>query len=141
MFVQQAQIASKQRYVGATELEDAQILATTVAIVPTKNPLITQKDDLQKLVTAVSSQTGRYIVVMDTQQMILAGTIPANVGKKYVYGNNVGLQTLKDGVSRRFIETSMDYPRGIEAAIAPVRDTSGTIVGAVLMSASKIFAQ
>lgn len=138
-FVNQAAIASKQRYVGADATEDGQMLATTIANVPTGKVLWTDKESLQKLVSLLSHQTGRDIVVEDTHQIIQADTVAGNVGKLYTFGANIDLQTMKDGKPRRFTERSTDYPGGIDEVVVAVKDASGTTVGAVIMSTSHIF--
>ena len=138
-FAHQAAIASKQQYVGADATEDGQMLATTIANVPTSKPLFTDKTNLQTLVSLLSHQTGRDIVVEDTHQTILADAIVANVGTLYTYTNNADLQTMKDGKPRRFTEKSKDYPAGIDEVVVPVKNVNGAIVGAVIMSTSHIF--
>lgn len=138
-FANQAAIASKQRYVGADATEDAQMLATMVANVPSGKVLFSDKENLEKTVSLLSRQTGRDIVVMDAHQMILADTIAANAGKVYTYANNLDLATMRDGQPRRFMEESTDYPNGVDEVVVPVKDGSGKIVGAVIMSTSHIF--
>lgn len=138
-FANQAAMASKQQYIGADATEDGMMLATTIASVPTEKVLWSDKANLQKLVSLLSHQTGRDMVVEDTHQIILADTIPANVGKLYTYANNADLQTMKDGKARRFTEKSNDYPGGVDEVVVAVKDGSGKIVGAVIMSTSHIF--
>ncbi len=138
-FAQQAAMASKQQYIGADATEDAQMLATTIVNVPTGKVLWTDKESLQKLVSLLSHQTGRDIVVEDTHQFVLADTLPANVGKMYTNGGNADLQTIKDGKPRRFTEKSPDYPAGVDEVVVPVKDSNGVTVGAVIMSTSHIF--
>lgn len=138
-FANQAAIASKQRYIGADATEDAQMLATTLANVPAGKVLFDDKENLQRVVSLLSRQTGRDIVVMDTHQTILADSIAANVGKTYAFGNGVDLATIKDGQPRRFMEESTDYPGGVDEVVVAVKDSAGKIVGAVIMSTSHIF--
>lgn len=139
-FANQAAIASKQRYVGADAVEDAQMLATTLASVPSGKVLWADKDNLQQLVNALSKQTVRNIVVEDSHQMTLASTIAGNVGKSYKPGPDADVQTMKDGKPRRFTERNTDYPFGVDEVVVPVRDSAnGAIVGAVVMSTSHIF--
>lgn len=138
-FANQAAMASKQQYVGADATEDGQMLATTLVNVPTAKPLWSSKQDMQTLVSLLSHQTGRDIVVEDTHQTILADTIPANVGTTYSFANNMDLQTMRDGKSRRFTEKSKDYPTGEDEVVVVVKDNLGVTVGAVIMSTSHIF--
>lgn len=132
----QAAIASKQRYVGADATEDASMLATTFVSVPN---LWTDKVSMQKVVSLLSHQTGRDIVVEDMHQTILADTIVGNDGKMYTFAQNADLQTMKDGRVRRFMGRSSDYPNGLDEVIVPVKDSTGATVGAVVMSTSHIF--
>lgn len=138
-FVAQGEIASKLRYVGAASTEDAQLVATTIGTVPSTKPLYTDKSELEKYVATLAHETGRDIVVLDTHEMILADSIPSNIGKTYTYANGQDLQTMKDGQPRDFKERSHDYPDEIEEIVVPVKSSTGTIVGALIMSTSHIF--
>lgn len=141
-FANQAAIASKQRYVGADAIEDAQMLATTLTTLPaagSNTTLWTDKDNMQKLVGVLSRNMTRDIVVEDIHQTILADTFSANVGKTYTYGGGMDKQTIADGKPRRFTEHSADYPMGVDEVVVPVKNGSGAVVGAVIMSTSRIF--
>lgn len=139
-FANQAAIASKQRYVGAGAVEDAQMLATTLSTVPSgKDVLFNDKENMQKLVGVLSRQMTRDIVVEDVHQTILADTFSANVGKTYTYGGGMDKQTIADGKARRFTEHSSDYPMGVDEVVVPVKNGSGAVVGAVIMSTSHVF--
>ena len=138
-YANQAAIASKQKYVGADATEDAQMLSTTIANVPSGKVLLSDPTDLQRVVTLLSRQTGRDIVVLNANQVILADSIAANVGKTYAYGNGVDVATMRDGQPRRFTQESVDYPSGIDEVVVPVKNANGGIIGAVIMSTSHIF--
>lgn len=139
LFVYQAEIATKQKFVGADATEDAKMAATTVGLVPSSKPLLSDKKELQNYVTALSKLTNRDIVVMDKGEMILADTMSGNVGKVYTFSSDADRETLKDGLPRRFTEVSKDYPSGIDEVVVPIKDATGTIVGALIMSTSAIF--
>jgi hypothetical protein len=138
-FADQAAIASKQRYVGADAVEDASALATTIATIPAEKPLFSDKLNLQKLVTSLSQQMTRHIIVEDTHQMILADSISSDIGKLYSSGLGNDAKTLKDGQVRRFTEHSSDYPMGVDEVVVPMKSSNGSIEGAVIMSTSRIF--
>lgn len=138
-FANQAAIASKQKYVGADATEDGAMLATAIANVPSGKVLFDDKANLQRVVALLSRQTGRDIVVMNTNQVILADSIAENVGKTYAYGHGMDIATMRDGQPRRFTEESTDYPNGVDEVVVPVRDATGKIIGAVIMSTSHIF--
>jgi len=135
-FANQAAIASKERFVGADATEDASMLATTLVSAPN---LWTDKVSMQKVVSLLSRQTGRDIVVEDMHQTILADTIAQNDGKMYTFAQNADLQTMKDGKARRFMGRSSDYPNGLDEVVVSVKDATGATIGAVVMSTSHIF--
>lgn len=138
-FANNAAIASKQKYVGADATEDAQMFATTIANVPAEKVLFDDKANLQRAVALLSRQTGRAIVVMNISEVIVADSIAGNVGKTYAYGHGMDVATMRDGQPRRFTEESVDYPSGVDEVVVPVKDATGKIVGAVVMSTSHIF--
>ncbi len=139
LFVYQAEVATKQRYVGADATEDAQMVAATIASVPSDKSLFSNKKELENYVTVVSKTAKRDVVVMDKNATILADTKAANIGRLYVFPDNAN-NTLQDGNPRRFTELSNDYPSGIDEVVVPVKNSAGEIVGAVVMSTSNIFA-
>ncbi len=131
MNAQQQPVGSVSDYAG--------ILATTVAGYPQGQPLYTQPAALQQYVVALSKQLHRDIVVMDPTRKILADTVAANVGGKYSYdGNGEVNQVLQDGVSRSFVETSVDYPVGMSEVAVVMKDASNHIVGIVLVSSATV---
>lgn len=139
-FANQAAIASKQRYVGADTTEDAYMLSATLTAVPASKPLWLDKDNMQKLVDTLSKQTGRNIVVEDTTRLILAASVPTTIGKVYSYGGigaNFDLQTMQDGKPRRYIDRNNN--NYFDEVVVQVKDSTGTTVGAVIMSTSHIF--
>ncbi len=139
-FVNQAMIASKQKYVGADATEDAQMFATTIGTVSLGKTFLYQDGvGLERLVSDLSTQTKRHIVVLDIHQKILADTFTSNVGKLYTAAENQDLETMRDGKPRRFIEQDMNYLGGIDEVVVPLKDTTGNVVGAVVMSTSQIF--
>lgn len=130
-----------KKHDSMNSVEDAKILAFTISTLPTVNlPLFKQIGQLQMYVSEVSTQTGRDIVVVDKDKVILADTISANIGEVYAEdkGGEIG-KTMFDGVPRSFLEKSTDYPNGINQTVVQIKDKSGTIVGAFIISSSNIF--
>lgn len=130
-----------KKYDALNSQEDGKILAFTISTLPSLNlPLFKQIEQLQTYVSGYSTQTGRDVVVVDKDKVILADTIPGNIGDVYAEdkAGEVG-KTMFDGVPREFLEKSMDYPNGINQTVVQVKDKSGTIVGAVIISSSHIF--
>jgi PAS domain S-box-containing protein len=74
------------------------------------------------------------VLVVDTDKKIIADAIPENSGKIYEHDtqDEVG-KTLRDGVTRTFIETCDDYPQGIERIVVPLINEAGKTVGALVM--------
>ncbi len=94
--------------------------------------------DLQNYVSMTGKQLNRDIVVVDTNKKILADTVPANVGKMYVYDmDGQIMMTLKDGYTRSFVEKSSDYPNGLDEVVVPLKDGS-KIVGVVILSSDTL---
>jgi hypothetical protein len=79
------------------------------------------------------------IVVIDTNLKVVADTIAANVGT--VFAEDAGkevAQTIKDGQPRTFVEKGKDYPQGLRQRVFAIKDGTGKIVGAVVVSADLI---
>ncbi len=119
--------------------EDAAVVAMTIGQFPSAEPLFKSKD-LQNYVANYSKQTHRDLVVLDTNKMILADTIPQNVGKKYGEDKDGEIaKTIFDGQERSFNEMSADYPNGLNQAVVALKDVAGKTVGAVVLSTSPLF--
>lgn len=97
-------------------------------------PIYTHPQNLQEYVKDFHEIVKLDLVVVDRNKKILADAISHNVGTifNHAQGNEVG-QTIKDGVTRRFIEKSPDYPEGIKQLVIPLKSEQGEILGAVVM--------
>ncbi|MBM2623686.1 EAL domain-containing protein [Actinoplanes sp. LDG1-06] len=84
----------------------------------------------------------RDIVVVDTGKRILADAVPENAGMPFDHdlGNEVG-RTIADGRSRVFVETSVDYPEGIQQVVVPVIGEGGSTLGAVILEYTPLYEQ
>ena len=81
----------------------------------------------------------RDIEVVDTNKIILADVIPEDVGSRLdVDSDNEVGKTIADGKPRSFVETSDDYPDGIEQLAVPLVDDSGLTRGAVVLEYTPI---
>ena len=95
---------------------------------------------MQEAVMRLHETQGRDVVLMDTQQTILADAIPSNTGKNYVQDpNDEAGSTLRDGKVRTFIETSADYPAGIQQIVVPIKAKSGRTIGAVVLEFAPLY--
>lgn len=138
MYVYSAQVAEKQRLLGADSVEDADMLATTL-MYPQTASLLSQKAELQNLVSTLSKQTKRDIVVMDMHKVILADSVSSSAGKIYSFDPNKEVEkTLTDGNPRSFVEKSSDYPSGVNETVVALKDTKGSVVGALILSYSTL---
>lgn len=135
--VQSLQSMDHQRSMNSGD--DAALIATTVGSFPGINPLYKQPKEVAAYVVSVAKQTRRDIVVVDTKKMILGDAIAANIGKKFAEDKAGEInKTLTDGITRVFVEQSTDYPQGIHQTVVPVKNSTGAIVGAVVISSEVV---
>ncbi len=138
-YVVQSQNMTRQ-YKVLNSIEDGQMIATTIVSVPANNPILKQPAPLEEYIQGLSRQTGRDIVVVDTTKKILADSIAANVGTVYTYDSKGEIKhAFETGLPQTFNEKSVDYPNGIEQTVIPFKDLKGTVVGAIIISNSRIF--
>lgn len=118
--------------------EEAAIVASTITAFPSPNaPLYKNQAQLQQYISSLRKGFKRDIVVMDKEKKILADAIPSNSGQIYKDDSNGEVtQTISTGKAHAFVEKSKDYPKGILEVVLPLRDTTGTIVGAIMISAT-----
>lgn len=102
--------------------------------------LLNQPKQLQTYVQTVSSNIKKDVVVTNTKEMILADTVPENIGTEYTEDEGEELlDTIKDGKTRTFVEKGADYPKGISQTVIAIKDSQGVIVGAVILSNFSIY--
>ncbi|MGH7245610.1 MAG: hypothetical protein ACREGI_01605 [Candidatus Levyibacteriota bacterium] len=134
-FTQATMWENAQQQPQSTVSDYATIIATTVSANAATNVTYLGSVDMQNYVAMLSKELKRDIVVMDTKQKILADTVVINKGTVYSYDkNHEAGQTLKDGVTRSFLETSNDYPQGVWETVVPMKNKSNEITGAVIVS-------
>jgi hypothetical protein len=94
----------------------------------------------QAVITEFHKSEERDIVLMDTNQTVLADANPASVGENYVEDrkDEVG-QTIKDGQVRTFIELNSEHPQGINQIAAPVKNKSGQTIGAIILEYTPLY--
>ena len=136
----QSEMWQQQNQQPIGQIDDyALILATTIGQYPQNQTIFTQPLQLENYIATLSQSLKRDIVVVDTNRKILADTVVANMGSKYSMDTHDEVeQTLEDGKTRSFIETSPDYPQGITEVVVAIRNDKNTIIGALLISQSQI---
>jgi len=113
-------------YPTTDALNNASIIATTVIEFPDGNALWNQPKLLQNYVDVISKKTGRDVVVIDVNGVILADTVSDNVGQKWAQDKEGEVMlTIMDRKPRSF---------GLMQVVLPVIDDSGKTFGAVVLS-------
>jgi PAS domain S-box-containing protein len=94
----------------------------------------------QEIITKLNQAEGRDVVLMDTNQLILADAVASDIGKifKGDTGDEVGA-TLKDQRARIFIEISSDSLLPIKQIVVPAQDHSGHVIGAVVLEYTPLY--
>ncbi|MHB8580784.1 MAG: PAS domain S-box protein [Ignavibacteriaceae bacterium] len=112
-------------------------IALTIGRETEKNktlPMFYNKETLEDYIQDVHSIQKLDIVVVDTDNTIVADVIKSEIGKKYTYDkNNEVLLTMKDDSDRTFKEISSDYPQGILLYVHTIKNENGKTLGAVLI--------
>jgi len=137
------QSMDKTRELKSTDsAEDGQVIASTIVSIPAGNPMLKEPAALEAYIETLSRKTGRDIVVTDNKKKILADTVSTNVGSTYSGDKNGEVSsTIADGQARDFVENSADYPSGIAETVTSFKDLRGSVVGAIIISNSKIFGE
>jgi len=114
--------------------EEANVIVHSLTTQVAGKPLY-KSTDLQSYVMNLSKQLNRDVVVVDTNKKILADTVGGNVGKTFMEDTEGQVaNTIKDGMTRGFVETSKDYPKGLNQVVVALKESGGKIVGAVILS-------
>jgi len=90
---------------------------------------------LKNSINLIGKTLKKDVVVVDTNQIILADRVAMEVGTKFNHdkNNEVG-KTLKDGVSRTFTEISPAYPNGIKLKVKAIyKKDKKDIIGALIL--------
>lgn len=97
-------------------------------------PLFADPVALQGYISDFKAIKKNSLTVVNRNKKIIGGVIPGDVGKVYAHdaNNQVG-RTIRDGVTRTFIEKSPEYPQGIHTIVVPLKMEQGRTNGAVIM--------
>ncbi|HET7142432.1 MAG TPA: GAF domain-containing protein, partial [Anaerolineales bacterium] len=125
-------LAIRQQFSAAeqTAVAEAGRVAETLGGVVVRNQV-----ELQELIQQFHEKQQREARVIDLNQRILASIIPESIGTIYDADQHDEVTaTLTDGQSRAFLETSAEYPQGLNLVVVPVKDEQTSIItGAVLL--------
>jgi signal transduction histidine kinase/CheY-like chemotaxis protein len=94
----------------------------------------------QEIVTKLHRTQGRDVVLIDTNQLVLADADPSEIGQTFTQdpGDEVGA-TIKDRQVRTFIERGENHPGGIKQIVVPVESASGHVIGAVILEYTPLY--
>jgi diguanylate cyclase (GGDEF)-like protein len=97
-------------------------------------PLFADPVALQGYISDFKAIKKNSITVVNRNKKIIGGVISGDVGKMYAHdaNNQVG-RTIRDGMTRTFMEKSPENPQGIHTIVVPLKMEQGRINGAVIM--------
>ncbi|MBD2166504.1 HAMP domain-containing protein [Calothrix membranacea FACHB-236] len=95
---------------------------------------------LQNHVLALHNQRQRDLEIVDRNKIILADVVTEDIGTRLDHdlNNEVG-QTIQDGITRTYIETSPEYPKGIYLIAVPFKTSQGETIGAVILEYTPLY--
>jgi signal transduction histidine kinase len=96
--------------------------------------------DLQNHVQSLHKQRQRDVEIVDRNKIILADVVEEDIGKRLDHdrNNEVG-KTLHDGIPRTYIESSPEYPNGIQLIVVAFKTSKGEIIGAVILEYTPLY--
>jgi PAS domain S-box-containing protein len=94
----------------------------------------------QEMVAKLRETQGRNVVLIDSNQKILADALPSRIGKSFAEDadNAVGA-TIRDRQVRTFVKVSQQFPAGIKQIVVPVEGESGRVIGAVVLEYTPLY--
>jgi len=96
----------------------------------------------QEIVAKLHETQSRDVVLMDTNQLVLADADPSEIGNLFTQdpGDEVGA-TIKDRRVRTFVESGKHHPEGIKQIVVPVEGESGQVIGAVILEYTPLYGE
>ncbi|MEH2318890.1 sensor histidine kinase [Nostoc sp.] len=96
--------------------------------------------DLQNHVQALHKQHQRDLEIVDRNKIILADVVAEDIGTRLDRdrNNEVG-KTIHDGIPRTYVETSSEYPKGIQLIAVAFKTSNGEIIGAVILEYTPLY--
>ena len=97
-------------------------------------------ESAQQIVTKLHQTQGRDVVLLNSDQVVVADSVPSRVGKPFTANpsGEVGA-TIRDRQVRAFFETSKEYPAGSKQIVVPVEGESGQVLGAVILGYAPLY--
>jgi two-component system, cell cycle sensor histidine kinase and response regulator CckA len=94
----------------------------------------------QEIVAKLHQKQGRDMVLMDSNQLVLADTIPSEIGKNFTGDpEDEVAATIKDRQVRTFVEASQEHRPGHQQIVVPVEGESGQVIGAVVLEYTPLY--
>ncbi|MEH2238904.1 sensor histidine kinase [Nostoc sp.] len=95
---------------------------------------------LQENVQALHKQRQRDLEIVDRNKIILADVVPEDIGTRLDHdrNNEVG-KTIQDGIPRTYIESSPEYPNGIQLIAVAFKTSNGETIGAVILEYTPLY--
>ena len=94
----------------------------------------------QEIVAKLHQTQGRNVVLIDSNQKVLADALPSRIGKRFAEdADNAVAATIRDRQVRTFVEVSHEYPVGVKQIVVPVEGESGRVIGAVVLEYTPLY--
>ncbi|MEH1820471.1 MAG: ATP-binding protein [Nostoc sp.] len=95
---------------------------------------------LQKHVELLHKQRQRDLEIVDRNKIILADVVTEDIGTRLDHdrNNEVG-KTIQDGITRTYIETSPEYPNGIQLIAVAFNTSKHETIGAVILEYTPLY--
>ncbi|MEH2417316.1 ATP-binding protein [Nostoc sp.] len=95
---------------------------------------------LQEHVQALHKQRQRDLEIVDGNKIILADVVTEDIGTRLDHdrNNEVG-KTIHDGIPRTYVETSSEYPKGIQLIAVAFKTSNGETFGAVILEYTPLY--
>ncbi|MEH2304998.1 ATP-binding protein [Nostoc sp.] len=95
---------------------------------------------LQEHVESLHKQRQRDLEIVDRNKIILADVVPEDIGTRLDHdrNNEVG-KTIQDGIPRTYVESSPEYPNGIQLIAVAFKTNNGETIGAVILEYTPLY--
>ena len=130
------EVAGLLGYFVSHELEYHQMRCLRRAM-PTPKEMLAH---LQEHVESLHKQRQRDLEIVDRNKIILADVVTEDIGTRLDHdrNNEVG-KTIHDGIPRTYIESSPEYPNGIQLIAVAFKTSKGETIGAVILEYTPLY--